>query len=153
FRLANAETPISGFGGARTLRGQVAHSGHRWLIASATAGRWCRLKRPNWRKSPTSILPQPARFGSDLRSVAEGMLHPRDQITQRTVTVELGDIVAWPRCRSRLALADRRWVCTNLACASARVGFPTAASQPVLADFDNSVFRRADYQDDPNAPV
>jgi CelD/BcsL family acetyltransferase involved in cellulose biosynthesis len=31
FRLANAETVISGFNGARTLMGQVAHSGHRWL--------------------------------------------------------------------------------------------------------------------------
>jgi CelD/BcsL family acetyltransferase involved in cellulose biosynthesis len=32
FRLANAETVISGFSGARTLMGQVAHSGHRWLV-------------------------------------------------------------------------------------------------------------------------
>ena len=32
FRLANAETVISGFSGARTLMGQVAHSGHRWHV-------------------------------------------------------------------------------------------------------------------------
>jgi SAM-dependent methyltransferase len=79
--------------------------------------------------------------------------HPIDRITERILTVELEDIVACPRCRSRLALADRRWVCTNPACAFARDGFPTAAAQPVLVDFDNSVFRRADYQDCSNAPV
>lgn len=31
FRLANAETTLSSFAGARTLMGQVAISGHRWL--------------------------------------------------------------------------------------------------------------------------
>lgn len=32
FRMANAETLLSNYGGARTLLGQVAMSGHRWLI-------------------------------------------------------------------------------------------------------------------------
>ena len=31
FRMANAETVLSSFSGARTLMGQVAVSGHRWL--------------------------------------------------------------------------------------------------------------------------
>jgi len=31
FRMANAETLLSSFTGARTLMGQVAVSGHRWL--------------------------------------------------------------------------------------------------------------------------
>ena len=31
FRMANAETTLSGFTGARTLMGQVAVTGHRWL--------------------------------------------------------------------------------------------------------------------------
>ena len=32
FRMANAETLLSSFAGARTLMGQVAVSGHRWLV-------------------------------------------------------------------------------------------------------------------------
>jgi CelD/BcsL family acetyltransferase involved in cellulose biosynthesis len=45
FRMANAETSLSSFSGARTLVGQVAVSGHRWLS--------------RWRQRPDTIGARP----------------------------------------------------------------------------------------------
>ena len=56
------------------------------------------------------------------------------------------DSLACPRCRADLTQTDHRMRCQNPSCVYAD-GFPLASGQPVLVDFDQSVFRRADYND------
>lgn len=66
--------------------------------------------------------------------------------------MDLEEIVACPRCLSTLQASAGRFGCTNPACDFARDGFPTAAGQPVLVDFERSLFRRGDY-DENDAPA
>ena len=58
---------------------------------------------------------------------------------------DLAEILRCPRCHGRLDLRDARPRCTSLDCDYARDGFPLAAGQPVLVDFENSVFDPAAY--------
>lgn len=61
------------------------------------------------------------------------------------MVLDLEEIVACPRCLSPLLASGGRFTCTNSACDFAGDGFPTASGQPVLVDFEQSVFRRDDY--------
>jgi SAM-dependent methyltransferase len=64
-----------------------------------------------------------------------------------TARLHLEEIVACPRCRSRLNASASKWACANPACEFAHKGYPTAGGQPVLMDFEQSVFRREDYDE------
>lgn len=64
-------------------------------------------------------------------------------------TSQLGAITACPRCLAALATAADKWRCTNPDCVYSSDGFPTAAGQPVLVDFERSVFNRGDYDEAP----
>jgi uncharacterized protein YbaR (Trm112 family) len=57
------------------------------------------------------------------------------------------DLLACPRCRSDLNVFDHKTYCANLCCDFSCDGFPLASGQPVIVDFDHSVFRREDYHD------
>lgn len=64
------------------------------------------------------------------------------------MTVDLQALLCCPRCRSALDLSDSmRPVCTNRACVYSERGFPVAAGQPVLVDFERSIFQQAAYED------
>ncbi len=52
-----------------------------------------------------------------------------------------------PRCRSELVSKSDSVTCSNRRCLYSDVGFPTANGQPVLIDFDESIFDRAAYTD------
>jgi SAM-dependent methyltransferase len=56
-------------------------------------------------------------------------------------------LLCGPRCRSRLNLDRDPIVCTNAQCLYAREGFPHVAGQPVLVDFERSIFDRGNYSD------
>jgi SAM-dependent methyltransferase len=58
------------------------------------------------------------------------------------VVVALSDIIRCPRCRARLDALDNRLVCTDRACRYASDGFECAGDQPVLIDFEHSIFDR-----------
>jgi len=58
----------------------------------------------------------------------------------------LSPLLACPRCRSGIALAELR--CENESCRYAREPFPASRGQPVLIDFENSIFSRSDYEGD-----
>jgi SAM-dependent methyltransferase len=58
------------------------------------------------------------------------------------VVVALSDIIRCPRCRARLDALDNRLVCTGRACRYASDGFECAGDQPVLIDFEHSIFDR-----------
>jgi SAM-dependent methyltransferase len=63
------------------------------------------------------------------------------------MTPELEKLLRCPRCEAPLqALATPKPLCTNSECAFSTAGFPTVGGQPVLVDFDNSVFERASYE-------
>ncbi|ETR77468.1 methyltransferase type 11 [Afipia sp. P52-10] len=57
-------------------------------------------------------------------------------------------LLCCPRCRSALDLDHDPIRCTNTDCHYTRAGFPRASGQPVLIDFDRSIFDRAAYADD-----
>lgn len=59
--------------------------------------------------------------------------------------LELKSMLCCPRCRSPLKLDQDPIVCRNARCPYARDGFPHTAGQPVLVDFERSIFDRASY--------
>ena len=61
--------------------------------------------------------------------------------------VNLNEIICCPRCLSALDFATGKPMCTSAMCTYARDGFPTSGGQPVLVDFDQSVFSRANYNE------
>jgi hypothetical protein len=60
---------------------------------------------------------------------------------------DLRHIACCPRCRSPLDFDARPVRCANPACEFARSGFPSDCDQPVLIDFQESVFTRAAFED------
>ena len=60
---------------------------------------------------------------------------------------DLRALLCCPRCRSALLLDRDPIVCANARCPYAREGFPHAAGQPVLVDFERSIFDRGSYSD------
>src|SRR6266404_8373737 len=60
--------------------------------------------------------------------------------------VKLEDIVCCPRCRSAMNLISAKPACTNTDCLYSREGFPKVRDQPVLIDFQRSLFARAAYE-------
>ncbi len=61
---------------------------------------------------------------------------------------DLGTIACCPRCRADLQPDADAWRCGAPECVYHSAGFPVAAGQPVLVDFERSIFRRADYERD-----
>jgi SAM-dependent methyltransferase len=59
--------------------------------------------------------------------------------------LELKSMLCCPRCRSALELDHDPVVCRNARCLYARDGFPHTAGQPVLVDFERSIFDRGSY--------
>ena len=64
------------------------------------------------------------------------------------VPMDLNALLCCPRCRSPLNLDRDPIVCTSAKCRYSRDGFPHAAGQPVLVDFERSIFDRKTYADD-----
>ena len=54
----------------------------------------------------------------------------------------LSDMIRCPRCRARLEIAKDKIVCTEANCLYASAGFERAGDQPVLIDFERSIFDR-----------
>src|SRR4051794_20836389 len=50
------------------------------------------------------------------------------------------EILRCPRCRSRLQEDGVTWRCTNSDCTLSKAGFFSASGQPVLIDFEESIF-------------
>jgi SAM-dependent methyltransferase len=70
-------------------------------------------------------------------------------VPEKVVTaLDLDDIVQCPRCASPLeALLTTSPRCTNSQCVYATEGFRTTAGQPILIDFEESIFRRPSQED------
>jgi SAM-dependent methyltransferase len=56
------------------------------------------------------------------------------------MAIELSDVIRCPRCRSRLNKLDHRLYCYKTSCRYAADGFEQAGNQPVLIDFEQSIF-------------
>jgi SAM-dependent methyltransferase len=61
--------------------------------------------------------------------------------------LDVNALLCCPRCRSSLRFEREPIVCTNGGCAYSRDGFPRARGQPVLVDFERSIFDRGNYTD------
>ena len=58
------------------------------------------------------------------------------------MVVALFNIIRCPRCRAHLSSQKDRIVCTNADCRYSTEGFESAGDQPVLIDFERSIFER-----------
>ncbi|MGN6514333.1 MAG: methyltransferase domain-containing protein [Rhizomicrobium sp.] len=69
-------------------------------------------------------------------------------VVETKISPAIMDILRCPRCRSRLEqFADRTMLCTSDSCPCSFEAFPVAGGQPVLVDFERSIFDRSSYQD------
>lgn len=59
---------------------------------------------------------------------------------------DLAVITCCPRCRAGLFLGSDLWLCSAPDCTYAVAGFPVVSGQPVLVDFERSVFLRVNYE-------
>jgi SAM-dependent methyltransferase len=59
---------------------------------------------------------------------------------------DVAALVRCPRCGSAVQGGQESWRCESRECLYATVGFPVVQGQPVLVDFEDSVFERAAYQ-------
>ena len=57
----------------------------------------------------------------------------------------MDQLLCCPRCRSTLNFSAQKIRCTNTDCAYAGAGFPRIDDQPVLIDFERSIFERDAY--------
>jgi SAM-dependent methyltransferase len=62
--------------------------------------------------------------------------------SESKVVVTLSDIIRCPRCRARLDRLENRLICTDTGCHYSNEGFQFSDDQPVLIDFERSVFDR-----------
>ncbi|AEI03059.1 hypothetical protein OCA5_c19240 [Afipia carboxidovorans OM5] len=62
--------------------------------------------------------------------------------------VNVNHLLCCPRCHSELHLHETPIRCAGTNCVFSRRGFPRASGQPVLIDFERSIFERAAYDDD-----
>jgi len=62
--------------------------------------------------------------------------------------VHVNRLLCCPRCHSKLHLNETPIRCSGIACVYSKTGFPRAAGQPVLIDFERSIFERTAYKDD-----
>ena len=69
------------------------------------------------------------------------------------MTVTISDIIVCPSCRSDLRAGASEFFCTSDACRYSSKPFPIVAGQPVLIDFERSIFDRASYCEDKNESV
>ena len=58
--------------------------------------------------------------------------------------MDILNLAVCPRCHSRVERRDGGIFCTDAGCALSREGFPETGGQPVLVDFENSIFSRED---------
>jgi SAM-dependent methyltransferase len=65
--------------------------------------------------------------------------------------IDVNHLVCCPRCRSELHLDETPIRCAGTDCVFSKQGFPRAAGQPVLIDFERSIFERSAYDDDRGA--
>ncbi len=85
-----------------------------------------------------------ASISADLSGVnSTNVSSPRSPVCATDIAAAL----CCPRCHSDLVAGSDRWTCANDACLYANLGFPVAAAQPVLVDFEHSIFDRASYTD------
>ena len=68
------------------------------------------------------------------------------------ISQSLAAILACPRCRGAIEVQSQRCHCRNPRCALSAEPFPVAVEQPVLVDFENSLFAR-DYYEGYREPV
>lgn len=62
--------------------------------------------------------------------------------------IDLAELVCCPRCHSAIhGLSSAHPTCANPACTYSRDGFPVVVGQPVLIDFENSLFGRELFVD------
>ena len=61
--------------------------------------------------------------------------------------MNLDDMLCCPRCHAALSFGTGKPRCTNPDCAYQRDGFPMSGGQPVLVDFEQSLFSRANYSE------
>ncbi len=61
--------------------------------------------------------------------------------------VDINRLLCCPRCHSELHLDQNPIRCTGIHCTFSKEGFPRASDQPVLIDFERSIFDRAAYHD------
>jgi SAM-dependent methyltransferase len=63
---------------------------------------------------------------------------------------DIAEMLCCPRCHGRLEISrDRPIACSTSTCDFSKTGFPSACGQPVLIDFEKSVFDPAAYRDGP----
>jgi SAM-dependent methyltransferase len=95
-----------------------------------------------YRRNPHArgLLPPARRSGISMRPV-----HTPSEEPASEHALELKSLLCCPRCRSPLTLDRDPIVCRNTRCPYARDGFPHAAGQPVLVDFERSIFDRTSY--------
>jgi SAM-dependent methyltransferase len=58
---------------------------------------------------------------------------------------ELNEITCCPRCHAELLPGRDQWHCSAPTCIYAKAGFPVMSGQPVLVDFERSIFLRSHY--------
>lgn len=97
-----------------------------------------------YRRNPTLRAPNATarRSGVSVRLARPPFAEPA-----KAHASELDALLCCPRCRSALDLACDPIICANPGCRYAREGFPQAAGQPVLVDFERSIFDRDSYGD------
>lgn len=61
--------------------------------------------------------------------------------------MDVSTLLCCPRCRAALDLERHSAKCTNQDCLYSREGFPRSSGQPVLIDFERSIFDRSAYAD------
>jgi SAM-dependent methyltransferase len=62
--------------------------------------------------------------------------------------IDIDTLICCPRCRSTLHLKESPIRCFNSDCVYSREGFPRISGQPILIDFEHSIFDRSAYSDD-----
>lgn len=78
----------------------------------------------------------------------ENLDKSNEEVKESLPLIDLDEISCCPRCLSSLqALSSLRPQCTNPECTYANEGFLTVAGQPVLIDFERSIFGPAAFTD------
>ena len=62
--------------------------------------------------------------------------------------INVDHLLCCPRCHSELHLNETPIRCSGTDCVFSKTGFPRASGQPVLIDFERSIFERSAYDDD-----
>jgi hypothetical protein len=63
-------------------------------------------------------------------------------------TAEITSVLRCPLCRAHLRFEASEVFCSNSACQHSTAGFPVCNGQPVLIDFDSSIFDQTNFEKD-----